>query len=216
MRVPRRALTVTGGIAAALACASLATAAAAAPTVISRGHVDVVGVEVEGGAFQVHVHDEAGGAEHAPADVVLEALPGAAYTVPGGSCHAFLGSAGDTVHRLPQVQDADLLWAGLSAHIDAGVLENDTFTLSLDGVSGPGDFSVYQDGLCATDTRLFDSGDGIDASDTTELDAHSHLHANWAFTEPGTYTVSFTVSGSLADGTPLPSVTEDYTFSVLP
>ncbi|MDT0269035.1 choice-of-anchor M domain-containing protein [Streptomyces sp. DSM 44915] len=83
-------------------------------------------------------------------------------------------------------------------------------------MTGPGDFSVYQDGLCAADARFFDSGDGIDAADATELDAHSHVHANWAFTEPGTYTVAFTVSGTLVDGTAVPPVTEDFTFTVTP
>ncbi|WP_147472603.1 choice-of-anchor M domain-containing protein [Streptomyces triticirhizae] len=214
MHAPRRSLTIAGGIAAALSCASLATASAAAPTVISTGHVDVVGVELEDGAFHVHVHDEENGVEYEPADVVLAALPGSAYTVPSDTCYSFLGEAGDTVYRLPQTQNPDLLWAGFSAHIDAGVLQNDTFTLSLESVTGPGDVSVYQDGLCAADSRFFDSGDGIDGADATELDAHSHVHANWAFTEPGSYTVSFTVSGTLADGTAVPSVTEDYTFSV--
>ncbi|MDT0269034.1 choice-of-anchor M domain-containing protein [Streptomyces sp. DSM 44915] len=130
MRVLRSSLTVVGGTAAALACASLATAAAAAPTVLSTGHVDVVGVELADGAFQVHVHDDDSGLAYDPADVVLEALPGAAYTVPNDPCYAFLGAAGDTVHRLPQSQNPDLLWAGLSAHIDAGVLAGDAFTVT--------------------------------------------------------------------------------------
>ncbi|RMI41324.1 choice-of-anchor M domain-containing protein [Streptomyces triticirhizae] len=214
MTVSRRSLTVVGGLAAALSCASLATASAAAPTVLSTGHVDVVGVELTDGAFQVHVHDEASGVEYDPADVVLQALPGSAYTVPGGGCHDFLGAPGDTVYRLPQTQNPELLWAGLSAHIDDGVLAGDAFTLSLESVTGPGDVSVYQDGLCAADARFFDSGDGIDGADVAELDAHSHVHANWAFTEPGSYTVSFTVSGTLADGSAVPAVTEDFTFSV--
>lgn len=222
MRVLRgtsyRSFTIAGGVAAGLSLAALSAsasvAASAQATELSRGHVDVVGVEVVGDAFDVHVHDEDSGTEYAPEDVVLRALPGSAYTVPSGSCYAFLGAAGDTVHRLPQVQDQDLLWPGISSHVEDGVLADDALTVELTGASGPGDFSVYASGLCPADSRLFDSGDGIGADDAVTLAAHDHQHANWAFTEPGAYTLTFTVSGTLADGTELAPVSADLAFTV--
>ncbi|MGP4112926.1 choice-of-anchor M domain-containing protein [Streptomyces sp. 4N509B] len=210
-----RALSVAGGIAATLSCAVLVTPAAALqPTELSRGHVDVLGVELTDGAFHVHVHDEVNGVEYEPSDVVLRVSPAAAHTVPSGTCHAFLGAPGDTVHRLPEVENPELLWPGLSAHIEDGVLAGDELTVSLTAVSGPGDVSVYANSLCPADTRILDSGDGLDGEDAATLDAHDHLHANWAFTEPGDYALTFTVTGTLADGTEVPPATAELAVSV--
>jgi surface-anchored protein len=206
-------MAVAGGIAAALSCALMSTPAHAATT-LSRGHVDVLAVELEGNAFHVHVHDETNGVEYEPADVVLGVLPGAAYTVPSGSCYSFLGSAGSTVYRLPQNENTNLLWPGIASEIADGQLLNDSLTVAMTAVSGPGNVSVYNNSVCPSNTRIFDSGNGIGSADSTTLDAHEHLHANWAFTRPGSYTVTFRVSGTLANGTSIPPVTEQLTFSV--
>ncbi|WP_165984959.1 choice-of-anchor M domain-containing protein [Streptomyces sp. YIM 98790] len=212
MRVLPRFLTVAGGVAAALSCAALTNAYAATP--LSQGHVDVIAVEVSGGAFDVHVHDETNEVEYDPADVTLVALPGSAYTVPSSSCYGFLGTGGSTVYRLPQIENTNLLWPGIAAEIEDGVLQNDALTIELTSVSGPGNVSIYTNSFCPAFTRLVDSGNGISTADRFTLDSHEHLHANWAFTKAGAYTVGFTVRGTLANGTPLAPVTEEFTFSV--
>jgi surface-anchored protein len=58
---------------------------------------------------------------------------------------------------------------------------------------------------------LFDSGDGL--PDTRPVTTGSHAHANWAFGNAGTYTVTFQVSGTLTNGTTI-SDEATYTFIV--
>ncbi|MCJ1680405.1 choice-of-anchor M domain-containing protein [Streptomyces sp. APSN-46.1] len=215
MRTFKRVLTVTGVAAASLSMAGLASAVT--PVTLSKGHVDVLDVEYASGVLDLHVHDESvtPDVEYSPADVVLQALPASAYTVPSGSCYSFLGTAGSTVYRLPEVQNSNLLWPGISGeHLATGVFQNDRVQAQLVAVSGPGKFSVYKNGLCPGSTKSFDSGDGISAADSKNVAAGEHSHANWAFSATGTYTLTFKVTGTLTNGTVVNSANVNYTFKV--
>ncbi|MFD0372165.1 choice-of-anchor M domain-containing protein [Streptomyces sp. NPDC127114] len=215
MRTFTRSLTVAGSVAAALAVGGL-TAAHAAGTTLSKGHVDVLDVEYAAGALELHVHDESvvPGVEYDPADVVLQALPAAAYTVPSGTCYSHLGAAGSTVYRLPQVENSNLLWPGISGeHLTAGTFQGDKVQVRLASVSGPGKLTVYKNGLCPKDTRSFDSGDAALAN-TKAVAAGEHDHANWVFTKAGSYTATFEVSGTLVNGTKVGPASATYTFQV--
>ncbi|MEU9317356.1 choice-of-anchor M domain-containing protein [Streptomyces sp. NPDC048295] len=208
-----RTLTVAGSVAAAVAVGGL-TAAHAAGTTLSEGHVDVLDVEYAAGALDLHVHDESvtPDVEYAPADVLLQALPASAYTVPSGTCYSHLGTAGSTVYRLPQLQNANLLWPGISGeHLSTGVFQNDKVQVKLKSVTGPGKITVYKDGLCPKNNRYYDSGDAA-LTNTKDVVAGSHDHANWVFTKAGTYTATFDVSGTLTNGTPVGPTTATYTF----
>ncbi|WP_369142864.1 choice-of-anchor M domain-containing protein [Streptomyces sp. R44] len=215
MRAFTRSLTLAGTVAATLAVGGL-TAAHAAGTTLSTGHVDVLDVEYDGTGLALHVHDESvtPGVEYAPADVVLRALPAAAYTVPTGTCYSHLGTAGSTVYRLPQTQNADLLWPGISGeHLTAGVFRSDTVQVKLVSLSGPGKLTVYKNGLCPRNNRSYDSGDATVAN-TRDIAAGEHDHANWVFTKAGSYTATFAVSGTLTNGTPVGPTSATYTFQV--
>ena len=210
-----RALTVSGCVAAALAVGGM-TAAHAAGTTLSKGHVDVLDVEYAAGALELHVHDESvvPGVEYDPASVVLQALPAAAYTVPTGTCYSHLGAAGSTVYRLPQVENTNLLWPGISGeHLTTGTFQNDKVQVKLASVSGPGKLTVYKNGLCPKSNRSFDSGDAT-LTNTRDVTAGEHDHANWVFTKAGTYTVTFQVSGTLANGAQAGPSSATYTFQV--
>jgi surface-anchored protein len=96
--------------------------------------------------------------------------------------------------------------------------------LELVAVSGPGDFALWQDvdGRPGFSTRpnligmAMTSADGIDAaSDFVELPSGIHDHANWAFTAPGDYTITFRASGEMLTGEMLESVAT-YSFHVAP
>lgn len=215
MRAFTRTLTVTGCIAATIAAGGM-TAAHAAGTTLTKGHVDVLDVEYDGVGLDLHVHDESvtPDVEYVPADVVLQALPASAYTVPSGSCYSHLGSAGATVYRLPQVENANLLWPGVSGeHLSAGVFQNDKVQVELTSVSGPGKLTVYKDGLCPKSNRYYDSGDAT-LTNSKNVTAGEHDHANWVFTRAGSYTATFQVSGTLANGTPVGPASATYTFQV--
>lgn len=213
MRTFTRTLTVAGSVAAAIAVGGLASAHAAGTT-LSKGHVDVLDVEYDGVGLDLHVHDESvtPDVEYRPADVVLQALPASAYTVPTGACYTHLGTAGSTVFRLPQVQNANLLWPGLSGeHLTGGVFQNNKVQVKLVSVSGPGRITVYKDGLCPKNNRHYDSGDAT-LTNAKDITAGEHDHANWVFTEAGTYTATFQVSGTLTNGSKVGPASATYTF----
>ncbi|MGW1092752.1 choice-of-anchor M domain-containing protein [Streptomyces sp. NPDC002596] len=215
MRAFTRTLTVAGSIAAAIAVGGM-TAAHAAGTTLSKGHVDVLDVEYDGVGLDLHVHDESvtPDVEYAPADVVLQSLPASAYTVPSGTCYSHLGTAGATVYRLPQVENANLLWPGFSGeHLSAGVFQSDKVQVKLTSVSGPGKLTVYKNGLCPKSNRYFDSGDAT-LTNSKDVAAGEHDHANWVFTKAGSYTATFQVSGTLANGTKVGPTSATYTFQV--
>jgi surface-anchored protein len=201
-----RRLFAVAGITAALVIGTAGTASAAP---ISTGHVDVVDVDYAAGALTVQLQDSSG-TERDPSTVDLVVLPGARTTVPNSAAYAFLGAPGDPVWILPQTQNANLLWAGWnSTDVPAGTFQPNTLQLSLTGVTG-GELAIYQTSLGGP-TVLFDSGNGL--PDNRPLAAGAHTHANWAFDGPGTYTVTFRVSGTLISGA---SVSDEatYTFTV--
>jgi surface-anchored protein len=208
----------TGRLAAVLltvaVVAGTATPAHAAPVTLTSGHADVLDVDYEAGTLQLHVLD-ATDVERAPADVVFQVPAAAKTTVPGGSAWSFLGAPGDTAWVLPQSNTSGLLWAGWNtAEIPTGVLQTNSVTFRLTGLSGPGRFSVYTVSA-GTPTRLFDSGDGL--PDTRTVARNTHSHANWAFTAAGTYTATFEVTGRLAStGATVSTGAQAFTFTVLP
>lgn len=216
MRHPVRLLIAAGVMAGTLIAG--APAQAADQVVLSRGHVDVIGVAYEGGELELAVHDESSGeeVEYAPENVQLHALPGARTTVPTDPAYAFLGKAGSPVWVLPETQNPDLLWAGFGAEeLESGVLENDTVDVEFLSLRGPGKLAVYTDDVFGSpETVLVNSGDGL--PDTVTLHAGDHSHANWAFTKAGTYQVRVKLCGHLAaNGRSVQSRTATYTFKVL-
>lgn len=195
MRKPYR---VVLPIAAVLALTGVAAPADAAPRVVlDEGHVDVVGIALENGAFDVHVHDEEHGVEYSPAEVQLVAKPSSEIAVPDDPAYRFLGTAGGRAWVLPQVQDPALLWPGIGAEeIEPGVFTDDALKVDVVGVTGPADVSIFTTDAFGAPTVLADSGDGL--PDTIGTSAGGHLHANWAFEAPGYYTLKVRVSGTLA------------------
>ncbi|MGW5003587.1 choice-of-anchor M domain-containing protein [Streptomyces hydrogenans] len=210
-------MTVTGIAAAALAVAGLNSSAFAATT-LSTGHVDVLDAEWDGAAFALHVHDETNALEYAPADAVLSVPAAAKVTRPADTQYGFLGT-GAQVWVLPQDEATatakNILWPGISTeHLAAGVFANNTVQYKLDSVTRNGaatdDFSVYKVNGSTVD-RYYDSGTTTSYKNKT-FAVGGHDHANWAFEEPGTYNVKFTVTGTV--GGVAKSTTATYTFTV--
>lgn len=216
MSSTRHALLFPGAAATALAALiAAAVPAQAAPVTISKGHVDVVDIGYADGSLELVLHDETVDppVERDPADVLLEVLPGAETTVPSGSAYSFLGDSGDLVWILPQEQNPDLLYAGWAGHdLPTGVLTNDTVQLSLVGVAGPADVSLFDITSTGSPDIKFDSGNGL--PDAVPVEANAHHHTNWAFEAEGDYTLTFQATGTLNDGTPVNSPEVSYHFTV--
>jgi surface-anchored protein len=210
----RTALLLPGLVAAALV-AGTAPAVATPVVVVEQGHVDAVDVAYEDGALALHVHDETvdPSVERDPADVVLRVLPAAQTTVPADPAYRFLGRAGAPVWILPETQNPDLLWPGLSTEdIGSGVLANDTVTLTLCQVRGPGKLSVFTSDPFGAPVVLANSGDGT--PDRLTLATGGHQHVNWGFTRTGVYKATFQATATLADGARVTSEPATYTFQV--
>jgi surface-anchored protein len=201
----KRKLLAAVGIAAAI---MVGTAGTASAEPISTGHVDVIDIDYASGALTVQAL--VNGVERDPATVELVVLNGAKTTVPNSAAYSFLGAPGDPVWILPQTQNTNLLWPGWnSTDVPSGVFGSNTLQMSLIGVTG-GELAIYTTSL-GNPTVLFDNGNGL--PDTRPLATGAHAHANWAFSNAGTYTVTFQITGTLTNGT---TISDDatYTFTV--
>ncbi|WP_033340611.1 choice-of-anchor M domain-containing protein [Catenuloplanes japonicus] len=209
-----RLLAGTGAVAVALVAAAGPAQAHPGPVVLSTGHVDAIDVEFEDGALELAIHDEESDSEFAPSDAVLLVKSQARTTIPDDPAYAFLGTAGAPVWLLPQVQNPDLLFAGLSAEeLEPGVFTGDQITINLTGVRGPGDIAIFTQDAVGTPTVLADDTDGL--PDGLPLAAGQHEHVNWAFGKAGVYRLTVTASATLAaTGETVTSDPAVYTFSV--
>jgi surface-anchored protein len=197
----------------ALSLIGAAPAQAGERVVLDGGHVDVIDVEYENGTLDMHVHDESNPDATDPGDVLFHALPQSRTTVPDDPSYAFLGKPGAPVWVLPETQNPDLLWPGLSTEeLAPGTFTGDSVTLKLSQVRGPGRFSVFTEGATGAPEVLFNSGDGL--PDASALTVGGHQHANWAFSAPGTYRLTFQVSARLTGGQAVAPATATYLFRV--
>lgn len=170
--------------------------------VVDRGHVDV-GPRLQDGEWSLQLHVGSGpeSSWRLPEDVVLDVTEAASLTVPDDPAYAFLRQpAGTAVSVVPQTQAEDVVWVGwntqdpaVMSSVDRGV------TLTMRDVQGPGDLVVYlQSGNLGAPEVLWDST--VDDEQGIFVDTNTHTHANWVFTEPGTYLVDVEASATLLDG----------------
>ncbi|ETX00329.1 MAG: hypothetical protein ETSY1_11565 [Candidatus Entotheonella factor] len=120
--------------------------------------------------------------------------------------------AGEDFWKLPQTETEasaeDAVFLGIAPEgVPTGVFQDDTVTWTLIGVqspSGEGDFSLYQDAVPGP--NFFMSSADPNASPGLPQPAGGHDHFNYAFTEPGEWTVEVMIDGTLLDGTPTSSI----------
>ncbi len=172
--------------------------------VYSGGHGDI-GLAYAAGALELHGHIHAGSiinaaaiaadAEFAPSDFTI-LVPDPSVTRPSGATWDFIGSAtGTPLWFLPQSQDPSKPFLGFGSEELIPSDWTSGLNLTLDGVQGPGQFSIWQNGAFGTPTVRMSTADGISSSDRILLSAGGHAHYNLGFTAPGLYEVTFTASG---------------------
>ena len=168
---------------------------------ISAGHVDL-GPRLIDGQWRAGLrHDaESGAVWRDPNQTVLRVSDAAIMTAPDSADYPFLADvAGKPVHVIPQTQDPSVVWLGwntqdpaVTATIDRGL------TMRVGPVSGPGRAWLFlQSGTFGKPLLLADSGA---APGDVWIDSGTHVHANWAFSQPGTYTATVTFLGTTTAG----------------
>lgn len=173
----------------------------AEPAEIGVGHLDL-GPRLIDGQWRAGLrHDDAGrGVWHDPNQTVLRVSDSAIMTAPDSADYPFLADvAGKPVHVIPQTQNPNVVWLGwntqdpaVTATIDRGL------TMRVGPVSGPGRAWLFlQSGTFGKPLLLADSGA---APGDVWIDSGTHVHANWAFSAPGTYTATVTFSGTTTSG----------------
>jgi surface-anchored protein len=203
------------GIALSLALGAATVAHAGPVTTLSSGHVDIFEAEYEvhEGTPELHlgVHNDAGHFE--PGDVILE-VKNAAYRSTTGLPGPITALLGENAWILP----ADLEEAVALDVIEAGVAKVGfpngnavTFTLLSAGAANPGNFVLYSAGNLI---RLSAIG-GTVGTGSFSITA-GHIHYNWGFSAPGTYTFDMQASYTDPVAGPLQSPVETYTFQVVP
>lgn len=188
-----------------------------AQAILDTEHADV-GINYEDGAWDLHIHDETHDIEYEPGDAILRVNDSAQTTISSNPLFGFLGAPGSPVWILPNTQDANLLFLGFGAgELAGGLFVSDSVNMRLHSVSGPGGFAVFDFNSLGEPIVVMNSLDGFSAADTFHAIAGSHSDLNWAFSQPGLYTVNFEASGTLADGNAFTSSGPvAYTFQVVP
>ena len=168
---------------------------------ISAGHVDL-GPRLIDGQWRAGLrHDaESGAVWRDPNQTVLRVSDAAIMTAPDSADYPFLADvAGKPVHVIPQTQNPSVVWLGwntqdpaVTATIDRGL------TMRVGPVRGPGRAWLFlQSGTFGKPLLLADSGA---APGDVWIDSGTHVHANWAFSQPGTYTATVTFLGTTTAG----------------
>ena len=168
---------------------------------ISVGHVDL-GPRLIDGQWRAGLrHDADGGAVwRDPNQTVLRVNDAAIMTAPDSADYPFLADvAGKPVYVVPQTQNPGVVWLGwntqdpaVTATIDRGL------TMRVGPVSGPGRAWLFlQSGTFGKPLLLADSAA---APGDVWIDSGTHVHANWAFSAPGTYTATVTFLGTTTAG----------------
>jgi putative ABC transporter-associated repeat protein len=184
------------------------------PVVLTTEHVDLLAPLYESGRLELRakVGTAAEHTFHDPADVLVQVLPAAASTVPDGDTYAFLGTAGAPLWLIPETQNPEVVWAGWSTEeLAAGTFAGDSVDMRLIGAEGPGTVEVFQTTGFGSITRIFSSEESLPAR---QQSVGQHVHANWAFSAEGSYTLTFEVSATTADGAAVTTGPIEYSFVV--
>ncbi|MEU4290813.1 TIGR03773 family transporter-associated surface protein [Kribbella sp. NPDC026596] len=168
--------------------------------VISNGHVDL-GPRFVDGTWTIQIRDDtADPAVWRPLDnVVLQATSKAQVAVPDDPAYGFLGKAGQKVWVIPQVQQDGIVWPGWNTQDPEVATRVDReVTWSLEGVHGPGAFTLFLNSDFGKPSPVFDSRKPF--PQRTGIDVNTHVHGNWTFDAQGTYLLDVAMTAKLTDG----------------
>lgn len=153
--------------------------------------------------FSTYIRDDSSAPPvwRSPEDVLFVVGDNAKQTLPESEDFAFTGAApGSSVWVVPQVEQVGVPWVGWNTQSPAFVEAiTGGITMSFIGHSGPGQFTLFlQNGGFEKPQLLWTSADKT--AQDIYVDANTHTHANWVFTEPGIHQVAVKITAELKDG----------------
>ena len=180
---------------AATVLASVTTALAQAGfAMLEREHTDFRILYSPGASppLALVARDADRGVNLASNEVILVAREAARLTLPPGNP---FGDGGAPFWILPQSQNVNLLYLGVSAEgVPAGVF-NGPLSVMLKRFDGPGYLMAWQaTGPGQFNIRL-NTRDGLGVNDAFSPLIGSHEHFNWGFSTTGVFSVTFEVAG---------------------
>lgn len=206
-------LLVALGIAATTAVGCLAQTNF---TVLTREHTDlrILYDPAASNVIDLAMRDEDRRTNLASNEVVLVVKDQARLTLPAGTP---FGDAGQPFWILPQTQNPNLLYLGVSAEgISPGTFDG-PLTVSLKHLDGPGYLMVWQATGPGQFSGRVNTRDGISAADSFTPIIGGHEHFNWGFSSTGVFTATFQVTGRrLGESTNIISPECTFAFHVLP
>ena len=175
-----------------------------------------MGVNFNSGQWTLDLRDTLGGVTYSPATNLLLWVEANSHSlVPTNAGWAFLGAAGSNVWIVPKTKTVNLLHLGFdTTQITNGLFMGNQVKLTLQSVSGPGDFALYDTDTNGNPIVLMNTRDGLSAADEVTLPTGTNQFFNWAFSAPGDCVLSFAASGTLAGGSGVSSGTVDFLFHV--
>ena len=170
------------------------------PVEIARGHLDVRLTQAsgEGGlTYGLAVKDDSltnarTSVMRTVGSTTLAVAPNARFVRPASlsdPSYDVLGPVGTATYVLPETQNSDIVWPGLSTEgIDYAALpEGADLTLHLAEAPQGARVAFFQGGTFGAGAKVhFDSTKGDGVVHTTEA---THMHGNWVFSAPGTYRI---------------------------
>jgi surface-anchored protein len=134
----------------------------------------------------VVVRDDDAGHIYLSNEVALVAVEASRLTLPPGT---IFGNEGDPFWVLPQSQNPEVLYLGLSGEgLPGGTFTTD-LALRLVAVRGPGRFFLWQAGAFGEFDLRMNTADGVTDMDHVAVSVGGHAHYNWGFTTNGIYEV---------------------------
>lgn len=161
--------------------------APASAQVLDSGHVDAFYVTAPGGELTLSLKEDVtgSGVVHSGSDVTLRVAEQAWNEATEG-----IDGIGQPTYYLPQTQDSSLLWPGWDTQPaqSAGYTDIDFEFVE---VTGPGDIFVFETAGFGDIKPVTNAGEmDLVSGDVINQAYPAHRHVNWAFTDPGIYTMT--------------------------
>ena len=158
---------------------------------LDRGHIDAFNVTADSGELTLDLKEDATGTHvrRAPEDVEL-VVGKDAYT----DRTAEVPEIGKAGYLLPQTQRSDLIWPGWDTQ---GARDVGAVNLEFVEVTGPGEVYLFQTGSFGSLDAVLEGGaTRLESGAVIAQEEPAHVHANWLFTEPGTYQMRVVAEGA--------------------